>query len=149
MSHFEKSTKPPRLVQVRGIERGFPLYGEIETVPPDAAAKLFDGSKSALVDESLGLQYEVSVGEKVRVGENEFKVAGFIKSLPGESIIVSEISPRILIPFNEIQGTKLITFGSRVSYRHYFKYKDGVDEKKLIPRLKDADTEFNIPVSLF
>lgn len=144
MGSFPKSGKVPRLIQVRGVESGFPIYGEIETAPAGAAAKLFDQSQSALIDESLKMQFQVAVGDKIEIGESEFIVQGFIKSLPGESFMVSELAPRVLIPFAKIADTKLISFGSRVFYRHYFKYRDGLDEKELIPKLKEAEIESSI-----
>jgi putative ABC transport system permease protein len=144
MGKFPASGKVPRLVQIRGVETGFPIYGEVETEPANAAGKLFDGSDSALIDETLKIQFDVKVGDKMKIGESEFTVEGFIKSLPGEGFIISELAPRVLIPFKKIKDTKLISFGSRVFYRHYFKYNEDVDEKKLIPELEDAEIEYNI-----
>jgi len=141
MGKFPDSGGQSRLIQIRGVQNGFPLYGSVETEPPGAVAKLFDGSKSVLIDESLMLQFGAKVGDRLGVGKNEFKIAGYIKSLPGESFMVSELAPRVLIPFDLIESTGLIRFGSRIQYRHYFKYKKGVDEKALKLDLEDAEIE--------
>ena len=144
MGKFPDSGDQSRLIQVRGVEEGFPLYGAVETEPPNAVNELFGEEPSVVIGESLMLQFNVKVGDRLKVGEREFKIAGYIKSLPGESFIVSELAPRVLMAFIEMEKTKLIQFGSRVRYRHYFKYKDDVDEKKLVLDLEDAEIEHGI-----
>lgn len=144
MGKFPDSGDQSRLVQIRGVENGFPLYGKVETEPAGAVEKLFNGSNSVVVDESLMLQFGSKPGDRLTVGNKEFIIAGYLKSLPGESFMVSQLAPRVLIPFSEIEKTGLIKFGSRVRYRHYFKYKPGVKEELLKRDLKDAENEHGI-----
>ena len=144
MGKFPNSDDASRLIQLRGVENSFPLYGEIGSVPVDAPAKLRDGSKSALVDESLVLQFGIKVGDPIVLGEQTFTVAGYLKSLPGESFIISELAPRVLINFKDIESTGLIGFGSRVRYRHYFKLAEGFDKVTLKNQMDDMQTEYGI-----
>ncbi|MCH2205317.1 MAG: ABC transporter permease [Lentisphaerales bacterium] len=144
MGKFPNSDNASRLIQLRGVEKGFPLYGEIGTLPVEAPAKLRDGSKSALIDESLVFQFGIKVGDPVVLGEQTFTVAGYLKSLPGESFIISELAPRILIDFKDIESTGLIGFGSRVRYRHYFKLNEGFDKVALKYQMDDLQTEHGI-----
>jgi putative ABC transport system permease protein len=141
MAVFPESDGQSRLVQVRGVESGFPIYGRIESYPAEATA-LFQtstASPAALVDEILAAQFNLQPGDPVKVGKQTFKIAGFIKSLPGESLAISELAPRVLIPFSQIEPTGLIGFGSRVSYRHYFRYRADISDEDLLPRLKQAE----------
>ncbi|NQZ56409.1 MAG: FtsX-like permease family protein [Lentisphaeraceae bacterium] len=144
MAKFPSSDEVPRLVQVRGVEAGYPFYGEVETVPAGAASLLFDGQHHALIEESLQLQFGVEIGDKLRLGKQDFIIGGIIKSLPGESIMFAELSPRVLIPFSDIGNTGLIGFGSRVLYRHNFRYKKDTVEKDLLPELKEAEIEYSL-----
>ncbi|MCM8540070.1 MAG: ABC transporter permease, partial [Lentisphaeraceae bacterium] len=144
MGKFPDSGDESRLIQVRGVENGFPLYGKVETEPARAIEELFGDEPAVLIDESLMLQFKVKVGDRLTIGLHQFKIAGYLKSLPGESFIVSELAPRVLVPFQELEKTGLLKFGSRVRYRHYFKYKDGVDEKALKLELEDEEIESGI-----
>ena len=141
MGKFPDSEDQSRFIQVRGVENGFPLYGEVETVPANAVQDLFSETPSVIIGESLMIQFNVSVGDRLTVGKNTFRIAGYLKSLPGESIMVSELAPRVLMSFSEMEKTGLIKFGSRVRYKHYFKYKEGVDEKALKEEMADPINE--------
>ena len=144
MGKFPDSGDESRLIQVRGVENGFPLYGKVETEPPEAVKELAGEEPAVVIDESLMLQFNVKVGERLIIGNQTFKIAGYLKSLPGEGFIVSELAPRVLVPFKELENTGLLRFGSRVRYRHYFKYKEGVDEKALKLELQDEEIEHGI-----
>ena len=141
MGKFPDSKDQSRFIQVRGVENGFPLYGEVETVPPNAVGKLFGDAPSVVIDESLMIQFNVKIGDRLTVGKSTFNIAGYLKSLPGESIMVSELAPRVLMAFSEMEKTGLIKFGSRVRYKHYFKYKEGVDEKALKEEMEEPVNE--------
>ncbi|MCM8530237.1 MAG: ABC transporter permease, partial [Lentisphaeraceae bacterium] len=144
MAKFPNSEDNSRLIQLRGIEEAFPLYGNIDTVPVDATQSFNSIENSALIDESLILQFDIKVGDPIVLGKQTFKIAGYIKSLPGESFIVSELSPRVLIKFKDIPKTGLIGFGSRVKYRHYFKLPENTDKKALKNEMDDAQVDHGI-----
>src|ERR1044071_1540314 len=72
MVYFER-TEGTRLVQVRGLEEGFPFYGALETDPP-AAAKSFRTEHGALVEESLMTQFNAKVGDTIKLGQVEFPI---------------------------------------------------------------------------
>lgn len=144
MGKFPDSGDESRLIQVRGVDNGFPLYGQVETEPANAIDQLFSEEPTVIIDESLMLQFNVKVGDRLNIGEHQFKIAGYLKSLPGESFIVSELAPRVLVPFKELEKTGLLKFGSRIRYRHYYKYKNGVDEKALKLELEDAEIEHGL-----
>ena len=129
-----------RLVQVRAVEHAFPYYGDFETVPAGARAKLADGAY-ALVEENLMVQYGIKPGDKVRLGEGEFTVAGGVLKVPGESIAVTMLAPRVYIPFDAVGQTGLLQQGSLARYRVYLKFADGTDvvalTRELDPRFRE------------
>ena len=141
MGKFPTAQDGSRLIQLRGIEQGFPLYGSIEAQPQSAPKALFDGSRSALVDKALLLQFGVAIGDPIVIGSQTFTIAGYLKSLPGESFIISELAPRVLIDFKDIESTGLVGFGSRIKYRQYFKLHEGFDKASLKERMDDAQMQ--------
>jgi putative ABC transport system permease protein len=111
-----------RLVQVRAVSGRFPFYGQLKTDPPEAAAEYQEG-RTALVDQTLMLQFGVAVGDDVKLGAVTFKIIGKLLEIPGESAIASDLAPRIFIPERFVPETGLVQVGSRVHYTVYFKFK--------------------------
>jgi len=133
MAYFSESGKT-RLVQVRAISGDFPYYGALET-EPSPAGKEFRNGPHALVDETLMLQFNARLGERVRIGEQDFQIAGRLRKIPGEALAFSLISPRIYIPLSYLDRAPLLQRGSRVRYRAYFKLDPRQDVDQLVQRL--------------
>lgn len=123
-------TESSRLVNVRALEGGFPYYGELETVPQDAAQD-FRTQGTALVDDNLMIQHGAEPGDSIRIGLGTFEIAGRLVSIPGETAAMSTFGPRVYIPMAELASTALIQPGSRVTYRALYKFGDDVDVEAL------------------
>lgn len=123
-----------RLVQVRAISGGFPYYGALESEPVFSSAS-FHGGPNALVDENVLLQYNAKVGEKIKIGNLEFLIAGKLRKIPGETLAFSLISPRVYIPMAYLERTQLVQKGSLVRYRVYFKLPRDADVDRLVANL--------------
>ncbi len=136
-----------RLVQVRAISGQFPYYGALETTPP-LSLEVFHLSANALVDENVLLQFNAKVGDVVKLGNQEFRILGSLRKIPGETLAFSLISPRIYIPLAYLERTQLIQPGSVVRYRVFFKFATGTQVERMVkaiaPQLQrlqlDADT---------
>lgn len=122
-------TGATKLVDVRGIEGGFPFYGTIET-DPISAAKTYQRNGGALVDATVMLQLGLKPGDSIKIGNSMLPVAGALKSVPGSNAIFSSIAPPVVIPYRFIAETGLIQTGSRINYDFYFKAPD-MDLKRL------------------
>ncbi len=123
-------TESSRLVNVRALEGGFPYYGELETVPQEAAQD-FRTQGTALVDDNLMIQHGAEPGDSIRIGLGTFEIAGRLVSIPGETAAMSTFGPRVYIPMAELASTALIQPGSRVTYRALYKFGDEVDVEAL------------------
>ncbi len=115
-----------RLAQVRALSGKYPYYGKIETFPVEAAGK-FQSGQYALVDEKLMLQYNVEIGDKVKVGSQTFEVLGKLRGIPGQTSVGAIAAPVVYIPFNYLDHTDLVKKGSRVNYVNYFQFNNQVD----------------------
>lgn len=119
-----------KLVQVRGIEGGFPFYGVMETEPA-SAANTYEETGAALVDATVMLQLGIVPGDSIKVGEYTFPVAGSLKSIPGSNAIFSSVAPPVVIPFRFIEETELVQTGSRIDYEFYFVADPSVSMEQL------------------
>ncbi len=104
-----------RLVDVRAVQGDFPFYGAIETAPPDQWQRLQTG-RHALVDSTVLIQLDVSLGDTLAIGESRFVVIGALTRVPGEVGLRAAIGPRVYIPGTYLNETGLLRFGSRARY---------------------------------
>ncbi|GGD92637.1 ABC transporter permease [Planktosalinus lacus] len=146
------STATTKLVQVRGIEGKFPFYGEMETIPKEAAQN-YQISKGALVDATVMLQLGLTVGDSIKLGDVILPIAGQLKSIPGSNAVFSSVAPTVVIPNELIEQTGLIQMGSRVRYEYYFVADEKTNlellDKELGPKLdmENADLDTHTATS--
>ena len=109
-----------RLVQVRAISGAFPFYGDLVTEPAGAMAALSTG-RSALLEETLMIQFGVQAGDTVSIGGTPFTVAGALRKIPGESAAVATSCGMQLAPgarqrgFRRMEGFERRIAGARVA----------------------------------
>lgn len=128
-----------RLVEIRAMDGVFPFYGEIETQP--AKAEFRSSEKPlALVEDTLLVQFGIQPGDTVKLGEQEFKIAGGLLRIAGESEIRGIFAPRIYIDQRYLEQTHLIQRGSLTRYRVYFRFDGGLGEEReaLIEKVEDT-----------
>jgi putative ABC transport system permease protein len=104
-----------RLVQVRAVSAGYPFYGAIETVPATAWSRVHRES-IVLVDASLLVALNASVGDSLRLGQKMFAIAGTLGNVPGDAGITAVIGPRVYVSDTWLPATGLLSLGSRAEY---------------------------------
>lgn len=131
---FFPKNQQSRLVDVRSLEGNFPYYGTIETEPKTAESTFRTGGKKALVDKSVLIQYDVQVGDYIKIGLTTFVIEGALISSPSQSIGATLVTPAVYIPLNYLNDTGLIQKGSRVYYRRFYQFKN-------LPKSFDIDEQ--------
>jgi putative ABC transport system permease protein len=132
-----------RLVTVRAADAAYPFYGDAVSEPPGAKAALAAGD-AVLIEETLLKQFGLSPGDTVRLGKKDFRVAGALQKLPGESAAVALLSPRVLVDRAALDGTGLLGPGALVRYRTHFKFAEGVDVEALAARERGRMRELRL-----
>ncbi|HRO71001.1 MAG TPA: ABC transporter permease, partial [Chitinophagaceae bacterium] len=145
MIYFDKN-EGTRLVQVRALGGEFPYYGTLETVPATAGVS-FRNSQSALVDQTMMLQFDAKPGDTVRIGNLGFAIAGTLMGAPGQTGLSASVAPVVYIPLQYLEQTGLSQKGSRINYRYFFKFDKAVDIKALMddlePRLESEGLNYD------
>ena len=134
-----------RLSNIRALKGGFPFYGTLETVPAEASQN-FMSNKSALVDRALMTQFDIAVGDSIKVGEVTFPISGSIIKVPGEAAAASMVGPRIFIPYYMLDSTNLVQRGSRVEYKRYFKFAKDRDMEPIEAQVDSLQEELGIDI---
>ncbi len=113
------------MVELKGVERGFPLYGDfrLEDGRPFDFSLVENGG--AVVAPLLLERLKLSIGERVRIGEREFELRGVVKQEPGNSGGGFRLGPRVFVARADLEAAGLTGFGSRARRRLLFKTAEG------------------------
>jgi len=69
------------------------------------------------------IQYNVEIGDSVKIGLTQFEVIGKLRKIPGQTSIGATAAPVVYIPYQYLEATGLIKKGSRVNYLSYYQIK--------------------------
>ncbi len=111
----------PLLVSVKAVEPGlYPFYGQVVLKP---AGKLTDvlTADQVAVSEDLLLRLQLQVGDTIKVGGLDFKVAAIVDKEPDRMAGSLNVGPRLMMSRAALERTNLLRFGSRASQRILFK----------------------------
>ena len=135
MIYFPR-TGGTRLAQARALSGGFPFYGQFETQPAGAGAEFRRHDGGALVEQTLLAQFDAHVGDVIRIGSFSSRVVGRLDKIPGETVALSVIAPRVYFDMDDLPATGLLRQGSLAQYRVYFRLAPGVNVAEVLARLR-------------
>jgi putative ABC transport system permease protein len=124
-----------RLIQVRALAGDYPYYGSLDT-KPERAGREFQRDKTAIVDKALLIQFNIKVGDSVKIGEKGYIVAGSLEGAPGQTGLGASVSPVVYIPLSTLPETGLDQKGSRISTTFYYKLKNPNTVKALVEKIE-------------
>jgi putative ABC transport system permease protein len=109
------------LVSLKAVEQGYPLRGAIRVTnqpgAPDAPADSIPARGEAWVDASLLSPLEISVGDRIELGDRSFRVTRLVTLEPDRGASFVNFAPRVLIALDDLAATGLVQPASRVSWR--------------------------------
>lgn len=143
------------LVEVKGVEGAFPLLGKFQKQngpgPQNAFGlepEMTSGEKIAWVFPEVLTLLGLKVGERITLGQTEFKITDVVIDAPGGSRTVG-LAPRIYIARKNIEATGLVTYGSQVFYRIYLglgpNRSASVTAGKIASAFRDSDLVIRTP----
>ncbi|RKP57434.1 ABC transporter permease [Pararobbsia silviterrae] len=110
-----------RLAALKAVSPGYPLRGEVRiaTRPngPDAAAASIPESGTVWVDPTLLDALHLHVGDSIKLGVRDFRVAAVITRELDRGFSFVNFSPRVMLNASDLGSTRLVGYGSRVVYR--------------------------------
>lgn len=126
------------LVELKAVETGYPLYGNVTTDGGSDFHALMK-ERGALLDTALRERLQLKKGDEVRIGAALFTVRGFITHEPdraGSSRF--GIAPRVMIAKDALKETGLLQPGSMIYYNLRTKLSEPVDLKATRKALDEA-----------
>ena len=111
----------PLLISVKAVDpRLYPFYGVVKLDPPEPLARAL-AADTVVVSDDLLMRLNVKTGGRVRVGGQEFTIAGVVASEPDRMTGTLNVGPRVMMTRGGLERTGLITVGSRASERYLFR----------------------------
>lgn len=137
-----------QLVELKAVAPGYPLYGELVTVPARPLSELI-GHGRALAQDALLARLGIAVGDRVRVGDVDFTISGTIAQEPDRAVGVFSLGPRMLIAADDLERTGLVRTGSRVRHRTLFRLPAGADAEAVKTRLAAAVPDTAVRITTY
>jgi putative ABC transport system permease protein len=110
------------LVQVKAVSSAYPLRGKMEisdvAFGEARAATDIPASGEVWVDPRLGTELDVVVGDRIELGDLEFRIGQIIALEPDRASGVFNVAPRVMMNHADLPQSGLLGEGSRVRYRY-------------------------------
>ena len=107
------------MIELKGVDRGFPLYGHFILVGGKAFEHGLIEGNGAVVAASVLDRMGLEVGDEVKIGESIFQIRGVIDREPGTGGGF-RFGPRVFIEREAVDKAGLTGFGSRARRRILF-----------------------------
>ena len=128
----------PVLISVKAVDpKVYPFYGEVKLNPPQPLRQAL-APDSIVVSNDLLLRLKVHVGDTVRAGGQDFRIAGLVDTEPDRMSGSLNVGPRVMMSREGLDRTGLIRFGSRAAQRFLFRLgagAPGVEQTRRILKL--------------
>jgi len=116
------------LVELKGVDGLYPLYGTIALSPPlplSIALEARDGVWGTVVEPALMDRLGVDVGDVLQVGDVEVQIRAVIDHEPDRVASGFALGPRLFLSDAAMQATKLVRLGSLVNYHYRVRLPEG------------------------
>jgi putative ABC transport system permease protein len=105
-----------QLVELKAVGAGYPFYGAVDTEPAAPLPSLL-ADRGAVAAPELLERLGLDLGDELRIGEQAFTVRARLVHEPDRIAGAFTLGPRVFISLDALEGTGLVTFGSRVLRR--------------------------------
>jgi putative ABC transport system permease protein len=127
-----------KMVELKGVQKGFPLYGELALADGVTFSHDLLRNRGALVRPDLLVHFAIKTGDRIVVGGQPFTVRGVIAQEPGRRVGAFSFGSRVLVDYDDLRATGLLTFGSRASYQIMLRVRDD----GVAPLVRDLRRDF-------
>ena len=132
----------PLLVALKAVDPAdYPYYGKAQLEPDMSLQQALEGDSAVVADEFL-IRLNAHVGQTLRLGGRDFKIAAVLRQEPDRISAGAGMGPRIMISSAALDRTGILGPGSRASHRLLLKLPDqlpkGIDTSTLRKQLEEG-----------
>ena len=132
------------LVELKGVDGVYPLYGELKLVGGGALADALaevDGVAGAVAEAELLARLGIAVGDPVRLGDKVFAIRAVIDEEPDRTASPFSLGPRLMIANDALDATGLVVLGSLIEHEYRLRLAPGVDAEEWADGIQAAFPE--------
>jgi putative ABC transport system permease protein len=135
----------PLLVSLKAVDPAvYPFYGAVRLEPAGSLAAAVD-SQSVAVSQDLLLRLKTRIGQSIRIGGPDFRVAAVLAGEPDRMTGSLNVGPRVMMSRGGLDRTGLISLGSRAAERYLLRLpQNGPDVQEVRNILKRVFPEGTI-----
>jgi putative ABC transport system permease protein len=115
------------LVELKAVDASYPLTGEVK-LDPDigllTALASPQGASGAVADPALLARLNISVGDRIKIGDEDFEITATIASEPDKLGQGLGFGPRLIVTSGALRKTNLLQPGSLVRWSYRMKLPD-------------------------
>jgi len=109
----DRSKPVAKMAELRAVQSRFPLYGSVDLQGAQTYSSALLADHGVLVRPELLTAINVAVGDQILIGRATFTIRGLIVREPGRGMGEFSLGPRVIIAYDDLPSTGLLTFGSR------------------------------------
>ncbi|WP_339861271.1 ABC transporter permease [Paremcibacter congregatus] len=135
------TTDKSSLVDLKGVDTHYPLYGELELEQGDYGPLMLGkqgGRWGIILSEPLATRLGISLDEDVKLGTKLYQVRGLIKKEPDANNQGLQLAPGAIVALDSLFDNTLIKPGSLVRYHTRIRLFDGVALETFRDELKES-----------
>ena len=112
----DQTKRVARMAELRAVQTAFPFYGNLRLAGEATYSHALLRNHGALVRPEVLTSLGVGIGDSIVIGQATFRINGVITNEPGRNIGAFSLGPRVLIDYDDLASTRLLSFGSRARY---------------------------------
>lgn len=114
----------PILISLKAVDPAeYPFYGTADLEPAISLRQALQGDSAVVADEFL-IRLNAHVGDTLRIGKVDFRIAAVLKQEPDRISAGMGLGPRVMISEAALASTGLLAPGSRAGWRLLVKLPD-------------------------
>lgn len=113
-----------QLASVKAVDAAYPLRGELKSGPAPYEAETVGGEPQAgeaWAEARILVALNLKVGDSIDVGSKTLKLTRVLTYEPDRAGNFYSLTPRVMINMADLEATKVVQPGSRVSYRELWR----------------------------
>lgn len=110
---------PPLLIELKGVDRQYPLYGAVTTLPKSnlyQTLSQLDGLYGAVADPRLFNVLNLKLGDNIRIGDAQYQLRGELVVEPDRAFRAFTLGPRLMVLSESLPATGVTDEGAEVYY---------------------------------
>jgi putative ABC transport system permease protein len=132
------------LVEMKAVDSAYPMLGELTLEPAVPIHDLLaerDGAFGAAADPTLLARLDLTVGDKVTIGDASFQIRSAVTAEPDKLSGGIGFGPRFLISDTGLRATGLLQPGSLVRWSYRVKLPDNAADESALAALIDEQRQ--------